>query len=82
MLWSCFVGIGFSANAAFKVFGRPAHCEERPSGAGAAPCVDVLAAAASQPAIRWALPGDAAWENIPERMEPGDEAIAVFVAGR
>lgn len=71
-----------AANADFVALGDPRTAKNAEPGPETDPYVDVWTAVVSQPAIGRSLLGDAAWQNLSERMEPGDEAIAVLGAGR
>jgi NosR/NirI family nitrous oxide reductase transcriptional regulator len=69
-------------NADFAAFNDPRTEKETEDGPEDAAYVDIWAALISQPAIGRSLLGDGAYDNLVARMEPGDEAIAVFGGGR
>ncbi|SNT39448.1 NosR/NirI family protein [Tropicimonas sediminicola] len=69
-------------NADFAALGDPRTGKHAEPGPDDDAQVDVWTALVSQPAIGRSLLGDAAYANLAERLQPGDEAIAVFGAGR
>ena len=69
-------------NADFAALGDPRTEKNAEPAPDTDAHVDVWTALVSQPAIGRSLLGDAAWENLSKRLNPGDEAIAVFGAGR
>ncbi|KHQ50079.1 NosR/NirI family protein [Mameliella alba] len=71
-----------SINADFAALGDPRTDKNAEPGPGTDAHVDVWTALVSHPTIGRSLLGEAAWQNLSERLQPGDEAIAVFGAGR
>ncbi|MFD0981856.1 4Fe-4S binding protein [Tropicimonas aquimaris] len=71
-----------TVNADFAALGDPRTGKHAEPGPDDTAQVDVWTALVSQPAIGRSLLGDAAYANLAERLQPGDEAIAVFGAGR
>ncbi|SFC25307.1 NosR/NirI family protein [Tropicimonas isoalkanivorans] len=69
-------------NADFAALGDPRTEKNAEPGPDTDPVVAVWTALVSQPAIGRSLLGDAAYANLEKRLDPGDEAIAVFGAGR
>ncbi|MFW2545370.1 4Fe-4S binding protein [Primorskyibacter sp. 2E107] len=69
-------------NSDFAALGDPRTAKNAEPGPETDPYVDIWTAVVNQPAIGRSLLGDAGWENLSTRLEPGDEAIAVFGAGR
>ncbi len=69
-------------NADFAALGDERTAKNAEPGPDTDAHVDVWTALVSQPAIGRSLLGDAAWENLDARLEPGDAAVAVFGAGR
>ncbi|RYH10457.1 NosR/NirI family protein [Tropicimonas sp. IMCC6043] len=69
-------------NADFAALGDTRSEKHAEPGPDSDPVVDVWTALVSQPAIGRSLLGDAAYANLEKRLEPGDEAIAVFGGGR
>ncbi|WP_020040119.1 NosR/NirI family protein [Salipiger mucosus] len=69
-------------NSDFAALGDPRTDKNAEPGPASDAHVDVWTALVSHPAIGRSLLGEAAWENLQARLEPGDEALAVFGAGR
>ena len=71
-----------AVNADFAALGDPRTEKEAEPAPGTDAYVDLWVALVSQPAIGKSLLGESAYANLTARLEPGDEAIAVFGAGR
>ncbi|WP_237152822.1 NosR/NirI family protein [Oryzibacter oryziterrae] len=69
-------------NAAFDKLGDPRAAQHRESGADTAPFIDLWVGLASQPSIGRSLLGDAAYQNLHNHLQEGDQAIAVVSDGR
>lgn len=70
-----------SINADFAALGDPRTEKNAETAAPDQAYVDVRTALVSHPAIGRSLLGEAGWDNLAARLEPGDHAIAVFGAG-
>ncbi len=69
-------------NADFAALGDPRTEKEAEDGPPDDAYVDIWTALVSHPATGRSLLGDKVYDNLMAKMEPGDEAIAIFGAGR